>query len=191
MTPLEPKDHTNESVPSLTIGCDLKVTDCNHAWRNANLPGATGAIRQRIDGLFPGSDVGGYVLKALLSGEPRENVVISLGGPDRGRYLWANFHPLPAGAGPRKVQKVLMQAWETNTRLLVDRVIAPVPEPSNSSQESRWRSMPSMTEQEFEKALAAAEKKDVQLAGLKTRRGSDGKERELETLLPYLDGSKC
>ena len=190
-------DYANQTVASLTIGSDLKVAECNRAWRAAGLPGSTGPVNQRVDKLFPGSEVGAYVLDVLSSGKAVENCVIGLGGPNHGRYLWANFHPLPAGAGSQKVKKVLMQAWETNTRLLLDRVTGTVleakgevqpPLGGNASElhkDSPWRVMPDLTEAEFEQALAAAERKGTHYVGRFQHRRPAGCAVEMETLLMF------
>jgi hypothetical protein len=196
-------DYANQTIALLTIGSDLVVEDCNHAWRAAGLPGLGEAVNQRIDKLFPGSEVGAYVLDVLSSGNAVENCVIGLGGKDHGRYLWANFHPLPAGVTPKKVKKVLMQAWETNTRLLLDRVTGKVLEAKGDAQpllggsaselhkDSPWRVMPDLTEAEFEQALAIAERKGTHYLGRFQQRRPDGSNVEMETLLMFVDGPEC
>lgn len=111
---LEPVRAAQET-PSVVIGPDLRCASPNAAWRRLNLPG--GNSRERVDKLFPASDVAGHVLDVLASGVPSENVAVRIGEDGAERFLCASFHPYPSAAKPRKV---LMRAWEMNAQLLLD-----------------------------------------------------------------------
>ena len=195
------KENTNESIASITIGCDLKVSEYSEAWRAAGLPAATGHAKERIDKLFPQADAAAYALDVLASGEPRENVIVQLGREEEGRYLCASFYPLPVGAKPGKVKKVLMRGWETKATFLLDGSTGAVLEAKGSAQRyfgdavsgvsDGWRVGPEMTDEEFERALAAAEKKGSHYLGRFWRRRGDGRDVELESFLMRIDAPRC
>jgi hypothetical protein len=203
MTYFSRKENTNQNIASITIGSDLKVNEYNEAWRVAGLPAASGSAKERIDKLFPQADAAAYVLDVLASGEPRENVVVPLGREEEGRYLCASFYPMPAGAKPGKVKKVLMRGWETKASFLLDGSTGAVLEARGSAQRyfeqgtpgassaAGWRVWPQMTDEEFEQALAMAERKGTHYLGRFRHRGPDGRDVELESLLMRIDAPRC
>jgi hypothetical protein len=105
-----------DGTASLMIGSDLRAAESNAEWRRLQLP--DGKSGERIDKLFPGTDVGGYVLDVLASGVSSENVVIRMRADSETRYLCASFYPLPSAAKPRKVRMTVveMKACLVSTR---------------------------------------------------------------------------
>jgi hypothetical protein len=219
MTHLPRKDNANKSTASITIGSDLKMEEFSAGWRAAGLPVTSGGVEERIDRLFPQADAAAYALDVLASGEPRENVVLQLGPAQAGRYLCADFYPLPLGAKPGKVKKVLMQGWETKAAFVLDSVSGAVLEagkptatmfardavdltcgagtlPAKSTRrveqgdDAAWCIGPEMTEEEFEQALAAAERKGSQQPGRLSGRG-DAEREAVESILMRIDGPIC
>ena len=194
-------DHDNQTVASLTIDSNLCVGSCNEAWRTAGLPGGDPHHKERIDRLFPGSDVAVHVLDVLASGEAREMVVLSFGAAKEKRYLCASFYPQPRGAKPFKVKRVLMQAWQTKASLLLDSATGAVLEVSPAAETMLGRSsaeltadgwrVETMTEEQFEAALEAAERNGSHYLGRFQHRTPDGRELELESILARVDGYKC
>src|SRR5215469_209820 len=120
MIHLANKDNTNENTASLIVGSDLKVEEFSAGWRAAGLPVISGSTRKSVDKLFPQGDAAAYAREVLASAEARENVVLQLGAADAGRYLCANFYPLPLGAKPGRVKKVLMEGWETKAAMVLE-----------------------------------------------------------------------
>lgn len=193
------KDYDNQNAASLTIGSDLCVVGCNDAWRTARFPGAVEPLKQRIDKIFPGTDVAAHVLHVLASGEPREMVVVSIGTAKDRRYLCANFYPQPEGAKPPKVEQVLMQVRQTNATRFLD--AEPVRaarrememffgRSSSEFTNDGWR-VHSVTEEEFEAALEAAERKGSHHLGQFRQRTPEGRKMDLASILALVDGYKC
>jgi hypothetical protein len=111
---------TRDAAPdtaSLVIGSDLRAAGANDAWRRLNLPGGNAQTRERVDKLFPASEVAACVLDVLASGTPTENVLVRMGSGPGERYLCAQFLPLPSAAKPKKV---LMQTWEMKACFVLD-----------------------------------------------------------------------
>lgn len=103
----------------LMVGPDLRASGSSAEWRRLNLPGGITQTRERIDDLFPSSDVRGYVLDVLASGVPAENIVLKMAGEGADRLLCACFHPFPAEGKPKKV---LIEAWKISAYLVLDGV---------------------------------------------------------------------
>ena len=195
MTYLRSKDHDNDNVASLIISADLRIAECNEAWRAANFPAANAVRRERIDKLNLSPELASRVLDILLSGEPQENVIIQLRSDGGSRYLHVNLYPESGGRKSQKVKKVVIQAWEMKPCLLLDRVtrkvikvtddaeeILGLPQ-SELDQEAAWKAASALTEEEFELALDAAGHKGSHYLGKCKHSRSDGSQIELESVL--------
>jgi hypothetical protein len=179
-----------QETASLLIGSDLRTTGATAEWRRLNLPGENEQARERIDKLFPSSDVKGHVLDVLASGVPSENVAIRLGGDREERFLCASFYPFPSAAKPKKV---LMLAWEMKAHLLLDGETGEVLKANEAaheilghslrSPESSWFAEPLRSKEARATALAGAARSGSHYLGRFKHRRPDGTEVELESLL--------
>jgi len=125
------RDGTEAEVASLMVASDLRVAGSNHAWRLLNLPKGERA-NERIDKIFPGSEVASYVLDVLASGEPFEHVVARIGAAADERFFSLTFTPLPSKAKPKKV---LIEACEMTARLVLDRRTGRILDSNKSARE--------------------------------------------------------
>jgi hypothetical protein len=184
-----------QEIASLTIGSDLRAGSPNAAWRGLNLPGGNGQTRERIDRLFPESDVAGYVLDVLASGVPSENLAVRISGDGEERFLWASFHPYPSAAKPKNV---LMQVQEMSAHLLVDGKAGEVLEANAAAKEmfgqtprspgSPWFAEPLQSQETRAVSFAQAAQCGSHYLGKFKHRRPDGSVVELESILVPVDG---
>jgi hypothetical protein len=184
---LKPRDAAPDTA-SLVIGSDLRAAGANALWRGLNLPGGNTQTRERVDKLFPESEVAASVLDVLASGTPAENVLVRMGSGHEGRFLCAHFSPLPSAAKPKKV---LMQAWEMKTCFVLDGETG-LPLEATSAADAVFGNPP-----RFDELLSNPETRAAALAGVARdgakhlgrfkHRRPDGSEVELELALVLAD----
>ena len=173
---------------SLVIGSDLRAAGANDIWRNLLLPGGKAQTRERVDKLFPASDVAACVLDVLASGIPAENVMVRMGSGPGERFLCAHFLPLPSAAKPKKV---LMQAWEMRACFVLDGETGQTLE-ATSAANAIFGDAASFAEvlpnpETRAAALAGVARDGAKYLGKFRHRRPDGTEVELESALVLAD----
>jgi len=154
------------STAELVIGSDLRVASANSEWK-------TGA-RERVDKLFPSSDVAACALDVLASGIASENMLVRL---DNGRYVLVSLYPTPSADKPKQV---LMKAWEMAAQALIDADTGDILETFGSE-----LTVPPASA--FRAALSAAVTKGQQYLGRFQHRRMDGSEVQMESVLVLVD----
>ena len=181
---VQTKPHQRTDTPWLLIGSDLRATGSSTEWRRLNLP----AGHERIDKLFPNSDVASCVLDVLASAAPLENVLVRQNQDGGKRYLIAEFRPLPSTGKPKRV---LMQVSELDAELLLDAETGEVVA-SNAAAREKLGNMPGLLEplrtaEARRAALAAVTNKGSHYLGRFPHRLPDGAVVELESLLVVVE----
>jgi len=165
---------TLPSTAELIVGSDLRIASSNSAWRRLNLPGGKAGARERLDKLFPSSDIAACALDVLASGIASENVLVRL---DNGRYLLFSLYPSPSADKPKQV---LMKAWEMTAQAMIDAETGEILETFGTEltapPASAWRV-----------ALNAAVTKGQQYLGRFQHRRTDGSDVRMESFLVLVD----
>jgi hypothetical protein len=169
---------------SLVIGSDLRAAGANDVWRGLHLPGGNTQTRERVEKLFPASEVAASVLDVLASGTPAENILVRMGSGPAERFFCAQFLPLPSAEKPGKV---LMQAWEMQAYLVLDGETGRVLE-SDPDAVAAFGNPPRFAEilrnpETRAAALAGVARDGSQYLGRIKHRRPDGTEVELESAL--------
>jgi len=173
-----------DGTASLMIGSDLRAAESNAEWRRLQLP--DGKSGERIDKLFPGTDVGGYVLDVLASGVSSENVVIRMRADSETRYLCASFYPLPSAAKPRKVR---MTVVEMKACLVLDAETGAVLE-ANQAAKAIFGDTPSLPYASLRTPIAAAARNGSHYLGKFQHRRPDGSDVELESIFVAVEDAE-
>src|SRR5579872_5274165 len=121
-----------DETAQLVAGSDLRVSRVNEQWRQLNLPGGDSTKHERIDKLFPESDVAACVLDVLASGVALENVVVRFPDTAEERFYRMNFRP-KSGAG--KPKRVVIEACEMHAWLMLDGRTGQVLQANQAAQE--------------------------------------------------------
>lgn len=178
------RGRNNEGTAALLVGADLRCRTANREWRRLTLPGGDCRAHERIDRLFPQSEVAACVLDVLASGKALENVVAGIGDSGCERFLRMNFYPLPEG---QKARTVRIEACEMSAQLVLDGDTGEVLGANRAAAEvfgdgagaDRFlRRVDSL-----EKALASAADTGSYYLGRFKYRRPDGREIEVESML--------
>ncbi len=164
-------------TPWLMVGSDLCAGESSAEWRRGNLPGANARRHERIDKLFPQTDVAGSVLDVLASGVAAENVLIRMRGEGSERFLCASFRPYPSSEKPKSV---LMEAWEMKPCLALDGETGEVLEGGEAEPEYAGDFA---RESSLAAGVSEALRAGSHYLGRFRRRRLDGREIELEAML--------
>ena len=171
----------------LMVDADLRACGSSAEWRRLQFPGGSTQTRERIDKLFPASDIAGHVLDVLSSGLQSDNVLVRLRGGDAERYLCACLRPSPSSAKPKKVR---IEASEMNAYLVLDGETGEILETNEVAKTVLGETTRLPGESSWLPSVRDAARTGSHYLGRFKHHRPDGREVELEAILALVEDTE-